>query len=90
MTTIERHFSMITINGCEIIEDEEDTDFDRQVDEIRDNILKQIGEFWRNPNLSDERKRDFERILIDQSNRMECARRVHNHYVATGEVMIPK
>lgn len=72
-----------------IMEDRFQDDFDTQIDDLRLMILKRISEFWENPNLSHERKMDFERILNDQSNTLEIARRIHNHYVLTGEVRMP-
>jgi hypothetical protein len=42
-----------------------------------------------NPNLFEENKQEYIDVLIEQINRMEFARVVHNHYVVTGKVQIP-
>lgn len=63
--------------------------FDTQTDKIRADITKRIADVWDNPNLPEQSKIQMERILNDQSNRLEIARRIHNHYVLTGKVKIP-
>ncbi len=66
------------------------THFDEQVDKIRQMLFEKIKDMKENPNLFDENKNDYVEILHDQMNKMEFAREVHNHYIVTGEVKIPK
>lgn len=66
------------------------TDFDKQVDKIRQMLFEKIKDMKENLNLFEENKGDYVEILHDQMNKMEFAREVHNCYVLTGEVKIPK
>lgn len=66
------------------------SDFDTQVDKLRSDIIEKIAEICNNPNLSQVSKTRMVKVLNDQSNRLEIARRVHNTYVETGIVKIPQ
>lgn len=66
------------------------TDFDKQVDKIRQMLFEKIKDMKKNPNFFEENTSDYVEILHDQMNKMEFAREVHNCYVLTGEVKIPK
>jgi hypothetical protein len=66
------------------------THFDKQVDKIRQTFFDKIKDMNENPNLFEDDKQDYINALNDQMNKIEFAREVHNHYVLTGEVKIPK
>ena len=66
------------------------THFDKQIDKIREILFEKIKDMNENPNRSEYSKRDYINLLHDQMNKMEFAREVHNRYVLTGEVQIPK
>ena len=66
------------------------THFNKQADKIRQMLFEKIKDMNENPNLFEENKQDYIDILREQMNKMEFAREVHNHYVLTGEVKIPK
>lgn len=66
------------------------THFDKQIDKIRAMLSDKIADLKFNPNLFEDNKNDYINILHDQMNKMEFAREVHNCYVLTGEVTIPK
>lgn len=63
--------------------------FDEQTDKLRADLRKRIAELWQNPLLSQQSKLRIEGVLNEQINRLEIARRIHNHFVLTGEVVIP-
>jgi len=63
--------------------------FDEQTNELRADLRKRIVELWQNSPLSEESKLRMEGVLNEQINRLEIARRIHNHFVLTGEVVIP-
>ena len=66
------------------------THFDKQIDKIRSMLSDKIADLKFNPNLFEDNKQDYINLLHDQMNKMEFAREVHNRYVLTGEVTIPK
>lgn len=66
------------------------THFDKQVDKIRAMLSDKIADLKFNPTLFEDNKNDYINLLHDQMNKMEFAREVHNRYVLTGEVQIPK
>ncbi len=66
------------------------THFDKQIDKIRAMLSDKIKDMNENPNLFEDNKNDYVNLLHDQMNKMEFAREVHNRYVLTGEVTIPK
>lgn len=66
------------------------THFDKQVDKIRQTLFDKIKDMNENPNLFEDDKQDYINLLHDQMSKMEFAREVHNRYVLTGEVTIPK
>ena len=66
------------------------THFDKQIDKIRAMLSDKIADLKFNLNLFEDNKNDYINILHDQMNKMEFAREVHNRYVLTGEVTIPK
>ena len=66
------------------------THFDKQIDKIRAMLSDKIADMKFNPNLFEENKQDYINVLHDQMNKMEFAGEVHNCYVLTGEVKIPK
>jgi hypothetical protein len=53
-------------------------------------LSDKIADLKFNPNLFEDNKQDYINLLHDQMNKMEFAREVHNRYVLTGEVTIPK
>lgn len=65
-----------------------DNDFDEQVDKLRGEINKKIIQAWDNAKSWDSFTAQSN-ALYDKLNRLEVARRIHNHYVETGEVKIP-
>ena len=64
-------------------------DFDLQVNKIRLMLRDKIQDIKNNPNLSEERKVEYIDVIVEQMNKMEFARQVHNHYAVNGEVKIP-
>lgn len=66
------------------------THFNKQVDKIRAMLSDKIADLKFNPNLFEEDKSEYIKMLHDQMTKMEFAREVHNQYVLTGEVKIPK
>ena len=73
-----------------IIQNSMKTHFDKQVDKIRAMLSDKIADLKFNPNLFEDNKQEYINLLHDQMNKMEFAREVHNRYVLTGEVTIPK
>jgi hypothetical protein len=66
------------------------THFDKQIDKIRVMLSDKIFDTTFNPSLFEDNKQDYINALNDQMNKIEFAREVHNCYVLTGEVKIPK
>lgn len=66
------------------------THFDKQVDKIRQMLSDKIADLKFNPNLFEDNKNEYINVFQDQMNKMEFAREIHNRYVLTGEVQIPK
>jgi hypothetical protein len=63
--------------------------WDTAIDKARDDLHKQTIEVWELTDQTDNHKYVLHSLLNDQSNDLEMARRVFNHYIETGTIEYP-
>lgn len=63
--------------------------WDSAIDKAREDLHKQTTSVWELTNQTDRHKIAIHSLLNNQSNDLEVARRVFNHYIATGEIVYP-
>jgi hypothetical protein len=64
--------------------------WDVTIDKARTNLHEQSAAVWELTNKSDQHKITIHSFLNDQSNDLEVARRVFNHYIETGLIVYPE
>jgi hypothetical protein len=63
--------------------------WDAAIDKAREDLHKQTLAVWGLENQSDQHKYTIHSFLNNQSNELEMARRVFNHYIETGTIEYP-